>query len=463
MSESFLISLIKGKTLGHAVSLLRSYFERLHLMINFDTSYLSEFVTSEEIERFQDKIDEVHNTLHFVSKDENDFKGWLGLPVKINTQELEKIKSCAKKIRRSSDIFVVIGIGGSYLGARAAIEFLNSTNYNYLSKNSPKIFFVGNSINSQELEDILEICEKKDVSINVISKSGKTTEPAVAFRIFKKFLEDKYGKEQAKDRIYCTTDPYEGSLLKIARQEGYERFEIPQNIGGRYSVLTPVGLLPLAVSGADIDEILSGARKSYEESLSKSLKINNCYKYAVLRNIFYKKGKNIELMTGYDSRLRYFFEWWKQLFGESEGKSGTGIFPATAVFTTDLHSMGQFIQEGNKILFETVIKAQNYDKGLVVPPCESNIDELNYLEGKKLNYINEKAFEATVLAHTSGGTPNIIIKIDNYSEYCLGYIIYFFEKACAVSSYLMNVNPFNQPGVEEYKANMFKLLGKPGC
>lgn len=431
-------------------------------MINFDTSYLSEFVTDEEIEGFQTKINEIHDALHFVSENENDFKGWLDLPIKINTQELEKIKSSAKKIRENSDIFVVIGIGGSYLGARAAIEFLKSPNYNYLSKNSPKIFFVGNSVNSQELEDILEICKKRDVSINVISKSGTTTEPAIAFRVFKKFLEDKYGKEQAKDRIYCTTDPYRGSLLKIAREEGYECFEIPQNIGGRYSVLTAVGLLPLAVSGANIDEILSGARDSYEENLNKSLKINDCYKYAVLRNIFYKKGKHIELIAGYDSRLRYFFEWWKQLFGESEGKNCTGIFPATAIFTTDLHSMGQFIQEGNKILFETVIKARNFDEGLIVPHCENDLDELNYLEGKKLNYVNEKAFEATVLAHTNGGTPNIIITIDSYSEYWLGYIIYFFEKACAVSGYLMNVNPFNQPGVEEYKVNMFRLLGKPG-
>ncbi len=431
-------------------------------MFNFDSSCLHDFITNDDIEKYQTKIDEIHEKLHSVSEKVNDFKGWVKWPINFKTSEIKRIKSAAEKIRKNSDVFLVIGIGGSYLGARAAIEFLNSENYNHLIKNSPKIFFIGNSISSQEVEDILKICDKKEVSINVISKSGTTTEPAIAFRIFRKFLEDKYGKEKAKSRIYCTTDSNQGLLLKVARKEGYECFDIPTNIGGRYSVLTSVGLLPLAVSGADIDKILKGAYDSYQENLSKSLKVNNCYRYAVLRNILYKKGKYIELITGYDSRLRYFFEWWKQLFGESEGKDGTGIFPASAIFTTDLHSLGQFIQEGNKILFETVLKAKNVDEGLTVPLYKDDIDGMNYLSDKKLNYINEKAFEATVLAHTRGGTPNIIMTIENYSEYYLGYIIYFFEKACAVSSYLMGVNPFNQPGVEKYKTNMFKFLGKPG-
>lgn len=431
-------------------------------MFNFDLNYLQNFITNDDIEKYQTKIDEVHEKLHSVSDEMNDFKGWVQLPIDFKIPEIERIKSTAEKIRKNSDIFLVIGIGGSYLGARAAIEFLNSENYNHLVKNSPKIFFIGNSISSQEVEDILKICDKKEVSINVISKSGTTTEPAIAFRIFRKFLEDKYGKEKAKSRIYCTTDSDKGSLLEVARKEEYECFDIPKNIGGRYSVLTSVGLLPLAVSGANIDEILKGAYNSYRENLSKSLKVNNCYRYAVLRNILYKKGKYIELITGYDSRLRYFFEWWKQLFGESEGKDGTGIFPASAIFTTDLHSLGQFIQEGNKILFETVLKAKNVDEGLTVPLSQDNGDGMNYLSGEKLNYINEKAFEATALAHTQGGTPNIIMTIQNYSEYYLGYMIYFFEKACAVSGYLMGVNPFNQPGVEKYKTNMFKLLKKPG-
>lgn len=432
-------------------------------MINFDASFLDEFVTNEEIEKYQSKINEIHDSLHFSFEKNNDFKGWLELPANPNFSEIKRIKFAAEKVRKNSDIFLVIGIGGSYLGARAAIEFLNSQNYNYLVEGSPQIFFVGNSISSQDIEDILKICDKKDVSINVISKSGTTTEPAIAFRIFRKFLEDKYGKEEAKNRIYCTTDSVNGSLLKIAQKEGYECFEIPKNIGGRYSVLTAVGLFPLAVSGANIDEILKGSYDSYKYFLNKSLKSNYCYKYAVLRNIFYNRGKFVELITGYDSKLRYFFEWWKQLFGESEGKNGKGIFPASAIFTTDLHSIGQFIQEGNKILFETVLKVKKPNEGLSVPEYENNLDNLNYLCGKKLNYINEKAFEATVSAHTNGGTPNNIITIDKYSEYNLGYIVYFFEKACAVSGYLMDVNPFNQPGVEEYKKNMFKLLKKPGC
>lgn len=431
-------------------------------MVNINTNYLSAFVTKNEIDKFQTKIDEIHEKLHFISKDTQDFKGWLNLPLDTQKLDLNKIKSTAKKIQKNSDVFVVIGIGGSYLGARAALEFLKSQYYNYLNKDFPEIFFVGNSISSQEIENILKICDKKDVSVNVISKSGTTTEPAIAFRIFKKFLEKKYGKEQAKNRIYCTTDFSEGSLLKIARNEGYECFKIPKNIGGRYSVLTAVGLFPLAVSGVNIDEMLRGAYDSYRNSLDKSLNVNDCYKYAALRNLFYKKGKLVELIAGYDSRLRYFFEWWKQLFGESEGKCGKGIFPASAVFTTDLHSLGQFIQDGNKILFETILNVKNPESKLFIPECEDDLDNLNYLCGKDLNYINEKALEATVLAHTEGSTPNIIISIDDYSEYSLGYILYFFEKACAMSSYLMNVNPFNQPGVEAYKTNMFKFLGKPG-
>ncbi len=432
-------------------------------MILLDTKYLNNFISSDDINFFKNEVISAHNWLHRGTNFETDFKGWVDLPINYNKDELARIKKTAEKVKKDSDVLIVIGIGGSYLGAKAGIEFLNSSNYNYLEKNTPDIFFIGNDMSSNSISELLKICENKDVSINVISKSGTTTESAIAFRIFKEFMENKYGKNSAKNRIYCTTDPSKGALRKMAVEEGYECFDIPQNIGGRFSVLTVVGLFPLAVSGANIEEILKGAKNAYEKYLISDFDDNNCYKYAVLRNILYKKGKIIEMILGYEPRLNMFFEWWKQLFGESEGKEGKGIFPASAIFSTDLHSLGQFIQEGNKILFETVIKIKHNSSNLILKEDEKNLDGLNYLAGKSVDYINNKAFEATALAHTDGGgVPNIIISINETKEYDFGYLIYFFEKACAISSYLLGVNPFNQPGVEAYKKNMFRFLEKPG-
>lgn len=430
-------------------------------LINLNSDYLENFITGKEISVYGERVKQAHQKLHKI--EENSFKGWLDLPVNYDYVELEKIKSCASKIRKNSDILIVIGIGGSYLGARAAIEFLNSENYNITAaaNHNPQIFFVGNSIDSNEISEILSFCDDKDIFLNVISKSGTTTEPGIAFRIFKQFMESKYGKEEAGKRIFCTTDPNSGALRNMAREEGYECFSIPCNIGGRYSVLTAVGMLPVAVSGANIDSILEGARDAYNDFQNLDIDSNACYRYAAIRNILYNKGWIAELMAGYSPRLRMFFEWWKQLFGESEGKDGKGIFPVSAIFTTDLHSLGQFIQDGSKILFETNVKISSKNS-LVVPKCEKNLDGLSYLAGKSFEFVNQKAFEATVLAHYHGGVPGIMIETENFSEYSLGYLIYFFEKACAISGYLLGINPFNQPGVEAYKTNMFKLLGKPG-
>lgn len=429
-------------------------------MINLDFEPLKKFVFDEDFDFFKKKLEDAHNKLYNSLKGEK-LDGWLDLPLNYNKEEFESIKIVAESIRKTSDAFVVIGIGGSYLGARAAIEFLNSGNYNCFSKNSPKIFFIGNSVSSLEIQNVLDFCKDKDVSINVISKSGTTLEPAIAFRIFKDFMENKYGKQESKSRIYCTTDKEKGALRELADKEGYVCFEIPNNIGGRYSVLTAVGLLPVAVSGADINEVLRGAEDARLKFQKVDVNQNECYKYAVLRNILLKKGKSIELITGYEPRLRTFFEWWKQLFGESEGKDKKGIFPASAIFSTDLHSLGQFIQDGRKILFETVFKIKDSSKNIFVPESLDNIDGLNYLSGKSLDYVNDKIFEATLSAHTEGEVPNIIIKLDNDKEYGLGFAFYFFEKACAISAYILGVDPFNQPGVEAYKKNVFSLLGRP--
>lgn len=427
-------------------------------MISLSLEPLKRFISNSDFDFFYDKLQNAHNTLHCTG-DKPD--GWLDWPVNYNKEEFKNIKAAAKNIRKNSDVFVIIGIGGSYLGARAAIEFLNSENYNCFSKHMPKIFFIGNSVSALEIQNILDFCKDKDVSINVISKSGTTLEPAIAFRIFKEFMEKKYGKQEAKNRIYCTTDKQKGALRKLANEEGYTCFDIPDNIGGRYSVLTAVGLLPIAVSGANIDELLRGAVDARLKFQNQDINQNNCYKYAILRNILYKKGKSIELITGYEPRLRTFFEWWKQLFGESEGKDRQGIFPASAIFSTDLHSLGQFIQDGSKILFETVFKIKDSSKDVMVLESDDNLDGLNYLSGKSLNYVNDKVFEATLFAHTDGEVPNIVVNLDNDREYGLGYAFYFFEKACAISAYLLGVNPFDQPGVEAYKKNMFELLGKP--
>ena len=360
---------------------------------------------------------------------------------------------------------LVIGIGGSYLGARAIIEALTHTFYNYLPKEqrkTPQILYVGNNLNPNYLNDIIELIGNRDLSINVISKSGTTTEPAIAFRIFRELLENKYGLKEAKKRIYVTTDKKNGALKQIADEEKYTTFVIPDNIGGRYSVLTPVGLLPIAVAGIDIDRLLEGAKFAQEKYLDQNLKYNSCYQYAVIRNILYNQDKNIELLVSYEPRLHYIIEWWKQLFGESEGKEGKGIFPTGAEFTTDLHSLGQYIQQGRRNLIETVIDIKQSESDMEIRQDEDNLDELNYLVGKGLNYVNKKAMEATVQAHVEGGVPNFIIAMDQLNEFNLGHLIYFFELACAVSGKLLGVNPFNQPGVEKYKKNMFQLLGKPG-
>lgn len=430
-------------------------------MLKLDTRYLKSFVTDKEINSFSERVKEAHNWLHLSKSNVENKKGWLDLPINYDKQEFDRIKFFANKIREDSDVLVVIGIGGSYLGTRAGLEFIKSPNYNYISKSTPNIFFVGNNLSSATISEMLNICKDKDVSLNVISKSGTTTECAIAFRIFRKLLEEKYG-DKACDRIYCTTDPQEGSLREMAMKNGYQTFEIHSDIGGRYSVLTAVGLLPLAVAGIDIDRILQGAINARNDFSGSELEINDCYKYAVLRNILHRKGKSIEIIAGYEPRLHHFFEWWKQLFGESEGKDEKGIFPASAIFSTDLHSMGQFIQEGSKILFETVVTIKDDSCNLKIPNDNLNIDKLNYLANKTVEYVNHNAFLATIIAHTQGNTPNIHFEIDCADEYHFGYLVYFFEKACAVSSYLLGVNPFDQPGVETYKSNMFSLLGKTG-
>jgi glucose-6-phosphate isomerase len=392
----------------------------------------------------------------------SDFTGWLSLPTDYDKEEFKRIISAAEKIKGDTDVFVVIGIGGSYLGARAAIEFLHSQNYNNLKKKTPDIYFVGNSISPLALSEILEICKDKDVSVNVISKSGTTTEPAIAFRVFRNFLENKYGKEGAKGRIYCTTDKSKGTLKKLADSEGYESFVIPDDVGGRYSVLTAVGLLPIAVSGSDILSLMKGAALAQNDFAINDLENNICYKYAAIRNILFRKGKITEILASYEPRFDLLTKWFKQLFGESEGKDQRGIFPSSAIFSTDLHSMGQLIQDGSRNIFETIVFIDKVEPDIEILDEPQNSDGLNFLAGKTMSYVNEKAFEGTVIAHTDGGVPNIVLHIPDISEYSLGYLLYFFEKACAISGYIMGINPFDQPGVESYKKNMFALLGKPG-
>ncbi len=428
----------------------------------FSEKYLSGFVSSEEYEAVRMQVKSAHDLLHNGTGLGNDFTGWLTLPTDYDKEEFARIKTAAQKIKNNTDVFIVIGIGGSYLGARAAIEFLKSPNYNALKKDTPDIYYVGNSISSSHLAEIMDICEGKDVSINMISKSGTTTEPAIAFRVFRKMLEDKYGKDGAKERIFCTTDKSRGTLKALADKEGYETFVVPDNVGGRFSVLTAVGLLPIAVAGADIDALMSGARKAQNDFDNDDLSTNDCYKYAATRNILNRKGKNVEILVSYEPAFTMMTEWYKQLFGESEGKDNKGIFPAGVVFSTDLHSMGQFIQEGTRCMFETVVNIQKPKREIVLDELEGNIDGLNFLSGKTMDFVNQKAFEGTVLAHNDGGVPNILLEIEEMTETELGYLIYFFEKACAISGYMLGVNPFNQPGVESYKKNMFALLGKPG-
>lgn len=431
-------------------------------MINLSTKYLQGFLTNDEIIEYENKLTQAHKVLHSENYTKTDLRGWMDLPINYSEEEINYIESEADRIRKNSEILVIIGIGGSYLGARAAIEFLKSCNYNYLCKKAPKIFFIGNNISSAAISEILDICRNKDVVLNVVSKSGTTLECMVTFRIFKKFLEEKYGKYKAKERIYCTTDPCKGLLREIALKEGYKIFNIPSNVGGRYSVLTSVGLLPLSVIGGNINNLLKGASIARSRFLNLKLTENECYKYALLRNILYNKGKVIEIIGGYEPRLDCLFEWWKQLFGESEGKCGKGIFPTSVIFSTDLHSMGQFIQEGNPIFFETVITIKEDPYNLKIPYDKSDADKLNYLSSKTLEFINRQAFSAAAFAHFNSGTPIIHLEIDSIDEYNLGYLIYFFEKSCAISSHILGVDPFNQPGVEAYKKKMFALLNRPG-
>ena len=422
-------------------------------------------IKEKEIMKYKDKVEKAHNELHKLSNDENEFAGWLELPTNYDKEEFERIKIAAEKIKKDSDVLVVIGIGGSYLGARAVIEALSSTFYNILpdkQRKFPQIFFVGNNISPDYVNELLECISQKNISVNVISKSGTTTEPAIAFRIFREYLESKYGIDEARKRIYVTTDKAKGALKNLANEEEYETFAIPDNIGGRYSVLTAVGLLPIAVAGIDIEKLMNGARNGQEKYNDSNLKYNSCYKYAVVRNILYKQNKNIEILVNYEPKMLYFTEWWKQLYGESEGKEEKGIFPAGATFTTDLHSLGQYIQEGKRELFETIINIEKTNTDIKMKADEDDLDGLNYLEGKTMNYINHKAMEGTIEAHTTGKVPNIVINVEKMNEENLGELIYFFELACAISANILGVNPFNQPGVETYKKNMFKLLEKPG-
>lgn len=428
----------------------------------FNSDYAKDFLRENDLTGLKPQVLAAHELVENKTGLGNDFLGWVDLPVNYDKEEFDRIKAAADKIRKDTDVLVVIGIGGSYLGARAAIEFLKGQYYNTLRGDAPEIYFAGNSISGSYLSDLIKICEGKRVSVNIISKSGTTTEPAVAFRVFRKMLEERYGEKEAASRIYCTTDKARGTLKQLADEKGYECFVIPDDVGGRFSVLTAVGLLPIAAAGADIDKLMKGAAEARKDYSVAELENNPCYTYAALRNAFYRKGKSVELLVSYEPRFAMMSEWFKQLFGESEGKDNKGIFPASVIFSTDLHSMGQFIQDGSRIMFETVVNIKDNGSDVVIETESSNGDGLNFLAGKPMSFVNRKAFEGTVLAHTDGGVPNFVIEIDKADEENLGRLIYFFEKACAISGYMLGVNPFDQPGVESYKKNMFALLGKPG-
>ena len=430
------------------------------MAIKLNAKYLEGFVGEHEIEAMKSQIKTAHDTLTLKTGLGNDFLGWLNLPADYDKDEFARIKVAAERIKAKCDILIVIGIGGSYLGARAAIELLRSPLYNNMMKDTPDIYYVGNNISPAYLNEILSICEGKDICVNVISKSGTTTEPALAFRIFKKLVEDKYGKEEAKTRIFATTDKARGTLKQLSDTEGYETFVIADDVGGRFSVLTAVGLLPIAVAGCDIDKIMAGAKAAMDKY--SSIDDNDCYTYAALRNILYRKGKSVEMLISYDPSFTMMAEWWKQLFGESEGKDNKGIFPSSATFSTDLHSLGQFIQDGSRVMFETVIDIKTPKSDLFLVDDVENLDGLNFLTNQNMSVVNRKAYEGTVLAHTEGGVPNIVLEVDKLDEENFGEMVFFFEKACAISGYMLGVNPFNQPGVESYKKNMFALLGKPG-
>ena len=431
-------------------------------MVKLNEKFLSGFIGAEEIENMNDRAAEAHAKLLNGSGEGSDFLGWVNLPENYDKDEFARIKIAAEKIKKNSDILVVIGIGGSYLGARAAIEFCKSPLYNNLKKDTPDIYFAGNNISPTALTELLSICEGKDISVNVISKSGTTTEPAIAFRVFKPLLVEKYGEDGARERIFVTTDKARGTLKQFSDKAGYETFVVPDNVGGRFSVLTAVGLLPIACAGIDIDNLMYGAQQAMAAFRTFDLANNDAVRYAVIRNILLEKGKNTEILVGYEPYMLMFNEWWKQLYGESEGKDQKGIFPASVVFSTDLHSLGQYIQDGQRNLFETVISVENPGASFVIPEDAANVDGLNFIAGRELDFVNKTAQTATVVAHNDGGVPNVLIQVADRSPASLGYLMYFFEFACGISGYILGVNPFNQPGVEAYKKNMFALLGKPG-
>jgi len=432
------------------------------MTLKLNDAYVKTFVNENEINAIQKDITAAHQTLINGTGEGNGFLGWIDLPNSYDKEEFARIKVAAEKIKKSCDVFIVIGIGGSYLGARAVIEFLKSPIYNYLKKDTPDIYFSGCNISAQSLNELLSICEGKDVCINVISKSGTTTEPAVAFRIFRDLLEKKYGSEGARERIFVTTDKAKGTLKQFSTEAGYETFVVPDDVGGRFSVLTAVGLLPIAVSGIDIDALMKGASDAAKEyTQSSDIASNDCMKYVAYRNLLYRQGKTVEILVNYEPYAAMLNEWWKQLYGESEGKDGKGLFPASVIFSTDLHSLGQFIQDGARTVFETVVSVSETNEKREIPYDNANVDGLNFLAGADLNDVNKMAMKGTILAHIDGGTPNILVELADKSEYSLGYLIYFFEFACGVSGYVLGVNPFNQPGVEAYKKNMFALLGKP--
>ena len=432
------------------------------MTLSLNDKFVKNYVTENDIENIKNEVYSAQDTLMNRSGAGNDFLGWLDLPVNYDKEEFARIKKAAEKIQKTCDILVVIGIGGSYLGARAAIEFVKSPVYNNLKKDTPDIYFAGNSISSSALADLLKICEGKDICVNVVSKSGTTTEPAVAFRIFRNLLEEKYGKNGAKERIFATTDKAKGTLKSFSDDEGYETFVVPDDVGGRFSVLTAVGLLPIAVAGIDIDAMMKGAADARTQYSVSNINNNDALKYVAIRNALYRSGKSTEILVSYEPAAQMLCEWWKQLFGESEGKDQKGIFPSSVIFSTDLHSLGQFIQDGSRVMFETVLNIKKPNDTIIIPDDPNNIDKLNFLSGKELDFVNEKAMLGTLFAHSDGNVPNIVIDVEDRSAYTFGNLVYFFEYACAVSGYTLGVNPFNQPGVESYKKNMFALLGKDG-
>lgn len=432
------------------------------MALKLNDKYLKNYIGENEYKGIQPAVAAAHQMLADKTGLGNDFLGWLTLPMDYDKEEFARIKAAAERIKKNSEVLIVIGIGGSYLGARAAIEALKSSLYNSLKKDTPDIYFIGNTISPTYLNEVISLVEGRDFSVNVISKSGTTTEPALAFRVFRELLEERYGEDGARERIYATTDKAKGTLKELSDAKGYETFVIPDDVGGRFSVLTPVGLLPIAAAGCDLDALMAGAAQAAKDYNDPDITKNDCYKYAAIRNILNRKGRSAEMLVAYEPSFAMMNEWFKQLFGESEGKDGKGLYPTSAVFSTDLHSLGQFIQDGTKLLFETVVHFNKAQKDFFLKDEEGNGDGLNFLSNQNMSVVNQKAYEGTVIAHSEGGTPNVVLEVPELNENELGYMIYFFEKACAISGYLLGVNPFDQPGVESYKKNMFALLGKPG-